>query len=204
VSDLLPSDDAAFGHWLAGFIDGEGSFMIVRRTAPCCRFSLIVRDDDAAIMAEIADRTGFGRLRSVNKKLPDRPCVGWEITSKADALALIDFLERFPLRAKKARDFAFWREAVLLWIQRSGPGVPSKLTAADVALIRSEYAAGVTQGELGKRFGLDRGYIGAVLSGKNGIRLADSEPPEVVAQMVRLKEQMEAGRRYSPRVEVPA
>jgi hypothetical protein len=60
-----PELDDAFGHWLAGFADGEGCFSIIRTVGQ-----------------------------------------------------LAEFFTRYPLRAKKRTDFAIWRQAVELWIQR--------------------------------------------------------------------------------------
>jgi hypothetical protein len=112
--------DDAFGHWLAGFIDGEGSFCIVpNRGGYSAKFQLKLRDDDGAILLEIALRTGMGRLvaeqRRTASRPNDNPATVWKVQSKGDCLALIRLLDRYPLRAKKARDYAIWREAVLEW-----------------------------------------------------------------------------------------
>lgn len=45
------------------------------------------------------------------------PQVRWEVYRKADCLTLIDFFDKFPLQAKKAKDYALWKEAVLLHAQ---------------------------------------------------------------------------------------
>jgi hypothetical protein len=37
------------------------------------------------------------------------------VSKKADAMALVAILDRYPIRAKKADDYAIWREAVLEW-----------------------------------------------------------------------------------------
>ena len=109
-----------FGHWLAGWIDGEGCFLINRmQTAYQPRMRLHVRDDDAEILDEIVKRTGIGYVA----RQPARPSHGrrnnpqaeWRVMSKADCVALVELLDRYPLRAKKARDYAIWREAVLYW-----------------------------------------------------------------------------------------
>lgn len=118
----VPSD---FGHWLAGFIDGEGCFTIDRigkknRTACyACRFSLRLRNDDSPIVDEIHRRTGLGQIVAkalqTNPTWESKPAVVWQVFSRADCLGLVALLDRHPLRAKKARDYALWREAVVVW-----------------------------------------------------------------------------------------
>lgn len=113
-------NDDAFGHWLAGFIDGEGCFRIQcglshrRFPSYVCTFSLKQRDDDASLLAAIAERTGIGGIRE-DRARPggSKPCVIWRVESKADTMGLVRLLDRYPLRSRKRRDYAIWREAVL-------------------------------------------------------------------------------------------
>ena len=111
--------DPAFGNWLAGFIDGEGCFAInkaVRKPAYFrCQFSLRVRLDDAAIVREVHKRLGFGSVFTAKANGPTNPSFGWSVSSRPDALKLAELLETYPLRAKKARDFAIWRLALDEW-----------------------------------------------------------------------------------------
>lgn len=117
--------DDAFGHWLAGFLDGEGCFMISHQSqrvggAPICYMQLVLRADDAAILGEIQRRTGIGvfkarRLDSYSGTRSQgntRPQAMWRVSSRTDCLALVRLLDRYPMRAKKAGDYRFWREAV--------------------------------------------------------------------------------------------
>lgn len=126
-----PDVDPEFGHWLAGFVDGEGCFQILKRTGGAhrgyrCRFVMALRADDGAILEEIRARTGLGTIyRRVAKARPaDAPQWRFEVNTKESCLALVRLLDRHPLRAKKARDYALWREAVLEWqmVAPRGPG----------------------------------------------------------------------------------
>lgn len=111
-----------FGNWFAGFVDGEGCFQICvygkGKSGPSyrCIFDITLRFDDAAILEELKQRTGIG---SINYFQPSGKraarAVRWHIKNKDESLLLTRIFDRYPLRAKKARDYAIWREAVLSW-----------------------------------------------------------------------------------------
>lgn len=115
-----PEIDLAFGHWLAGFIDGEGCFTAHKRGPThksggyLVAFKIQLRADDLCILEEIQARTGLGRIHSYpNTGSRSLPVAILSIGSKSDLARLVELLDAFPLRAKKARDYAIWREAVL-------------------------------------------------------------------------------------------
>jgi hypothetical protein len=116
--------DSAFGHWLAGFIDGEGSFGVVRLPhGPYqCRFHLVLRDDDLPILEEIKHETGLGWIfRGRRSASPNgKPQAVWIIQGRREASALAVLLADYPLRAKKARDLSIWTEAVREWNRVGG------------------------------------------------------------------------------------
>jgi hypothetical protein len=114
--------DDAWGHWFAGFFDGEGCFTVkpthrARRTATyVCSAEITLRADDAAILYEIVERTGIGRVhdkRGGDDPRRPNPFSRWQFGKQAEARALVAIFDRYPLRAKKARDYAAWRRAVL-------------------------------------------------------------------------------------------
>jgi hypothetical protein len=111
------TDEEQFGNWLAGFIDGEGCFRFYRNREHgwSIRFEMLLRDDDAPILYECRDRLGIGRLRHVKRRHRGQgDGVVWTVQSHADRAVLIELLDRCPLRAKKAADYALWRQASLL------------------------------------------------------------------------------------------
>ena len=107
--------DPAFGHWLAGLIDGEGCFTVSRQSHGYgARFRLSLRDDDAAILKEIHVRLGLGTLgrRERSRRVNAKPCLEWTVESRPDAEELVEILDRYPLRSKKAADYTVWKRAV--------------------------------------------------------------------------------------------
>jgi hypothetical protein len=125
-------DRDAFGHWLSGFCDGEGCFFLgldlrsrhaSNAPTPKAAFFLVLRADDMAVLRQIHSFWQCGRVRL--RRTYGRPghpafdltCDGWAEM----AGVLVPHFDRYPLRAKKARDFAVWREAVLLGARRAMP-----------------------------------------------------------------------------------
>jgi hypothetical protein len=140
--------DDAFGYWLSGLIDGEGSFGI-SKTAPL--LTVKVRDDDEDLIRTIVATTGIGALYRAKASGPTRGAVMWRVKSKAEAVRLRDILDRYPLRSKKRRDYAIWREAVGLWTSRATM-TPSqgqemrRLARALAAIRRYEKPEVITEG----------------------------------------------------------
>ncbi len=110
----------AFGHWLAGFIAGEGCFRIHKEKGGsyyACHFTLKLRDDERPVLEEIVERTGIGHLKEdATRSGNSRPCLVWVVQSKAECAKLVAYLDHFPLRARKRRDYEVWRDAVRFWI----------------------------------------------------------------------------------------
>lgn len=111
----IPDD---FGHWLAGFADGEGCFYIGSRQGSrwLCSFRIRLRFDDAPILEEIQARTGLGRLSRIERRGDANPECSWVVHRKRDIQRLVEVFDAFPLRAKKRRDYVIWREAACYWL----------------------------------------------------------------------------------------
>ena len=137
-----PDISDTFGYYLAGLTDGEGSFTINtrdRNTANSneAHYKLTLRDDDAEIIITIREVLGFGTIRFRKSSSPNsNPSFSYEIARHMDAIKLIAIFDKFPLRAKKARDYAIWRAFV---IERSRP-IPDQRRldklARDIVAIR--------------------------------------------------------------------
>lgn len=108
-----------FASWLAGFIDGEGCFQIRchhLNSKHYPYFNIRLRDDDLDILLKIQEFLNGGTIyRShYNADCPGRkPAAELRLYKEADCLRLVEILDQYPLQAKKARDYAIWREAVL-------------------------------------------------------------------------------------------
>src|ERR1044072_9971066 len=112
-----PRDDA----WLAGFADGEGSFILsqcarYQRIHP--RFVISLRADDMAILEALQEAFG-GSVGFSRHKWPGAPKCQWHVVNKKSLPGIVNYFDRFPLRAKKARDYAIWRQAVPIYLSRS-------------------------------------------------------------------------------------
>ena len=127
-SRVAKGGELAEDAWLAGFTDGEGSFGVYPDNGKgdgfVPRFVINLRADDAAILDALADTFG-GTLRM--KKSDHYPQAQWRVLDKAGLRALVRYFDRFPLRAKKAHDYAIWRLAVEAYcrVGRSAEELPA-------------------------------------------------------------------------------
>ncbi len=109
-------EDAGFGYYLSGLIDGEGHFRVGPKERRC-EFSMKLRRDDRAILEKARRFLGEGRISDEAGSGNAKPLVRLVIDTKEGCETLVGFLARYPLRAKKAIDAACWAEAVAEWIE---------------------------------------------------------------------------------------
>jgi LAGLIDADG DNA endonuclease family protein len=116
-------------HALAGFVDAEGSFGLHTNNGGrswACAMALAVRLDDGDLVSDLCRSTGLGHLFALRPRRGSRPQACWRVSSKRECLELARLLKRFPLRARKRRDFEIWTRAVERWAAtaydaRAGP-----------------------------------------------------------------------------------
>ena len=101
----------AFGHWLSGFVDGEGHFGLTKQKGRpyCAYFTIGLRADDGAILEQIQTFLECGKIDRERRRHNYRVFNTWDLVSRVTRQ-----FDRFPLRAKKARDFNTWKIAVIL------------------------------------------------------------------------------------------
>jgi len=113
------------GAYVAGFIDGEGSFSVsVGKHATLSRglevrpeFEIEVRDDDREILERICVTIGCGRIYDCSyERYGWYPHAKYKVTSTREMEEnLFPFLDRNPLQAKKAKSYVLFKEIVLAY-----------------------------------------------------------------------------------------
>jgi len=113
------------GHFIAGFTAGEGCFSLHFGTHTVCpknqnvtvNFQIGLRSDDAEILHTIRAVLACGRVVKPRVYNTTEAKSLYVVSQVKDlALIIVPFFRKYPLRAKKAKDFEVWAMAVeLLW-----------------------------------------------------------------------------------------
>jgi len=112
------SECDGFCHWFAGFTAAEGSFSISQNgngLGVLCRLSISLRDDDSTILESIYKTLGVGTLHSRSSRCNQNQQITWAVHKNRHHIEVIlPIFEKFPLRAKKQKDFNTFAQAVRL------------------------------------------------------------------------------------------
>lgn len=120
--------DAAFGHYISGFTDGEGAFILIasRKARDSkrvkagtwqrdCRFQLKLRYDDAAILYAIREYFGAGNILFGKAYKTAKPQIKLVVNGCLNCYRkILPHFDKYQLRAKKRADYEIWRQAVVL------------------------------------------------------------------------------------------
>lgn len=111
-------------YYIAGFIDGEGSFSVsVGKHKTLKRgleirpeFEIELRADDRIILERLLITIGCGKIYDCSyERYGWYPHVKYKVTSAKDMeVFLFPFLDRYQLQAKKAKSYQLFREIVLM------------------------------------------------------------------------------------------
>lgn len=112
--DIHISIPDSFGHWFAGLTDGEGCFGLNRNNGRymTTRFSIGLRADETPVLNYIQETLGFGQVYVARDLTGRSPAAQFSVSSIGGCQSLVEIFHKYPLRAKKARDFEIWAEAV--------------------------------------------------------------------------------------------
>jgi hypothetical protein len=115
-------------HYVAGFIDGEGSFSVSigrhrttkRKFEVRPEFEMEVRADDQEILERILITIGCGRIYDCSyERYGWFPHSKYKITSIKDMRDyLFPFLDKYPLQAKKSASYKLFREIVMMMLHK--------------------------------------------------------------------------------------
>jgi hypothetical protein len=134
------------GDYIAGFVDGEGCFALKfvrsvrheRKNSPTyfywgLEFAIVLRADDKEILEKIKETLGCGSVSGANKAGAARFSV-----SKWDDLSnkILPFFEKYPLRAKKQKDYLLWMEALAILIRNKQAKAFKKIAMSEADLSR--------------------------------------------------------------------
>jgi len=138
-SDFLPIHDQktqAFANYVSGFADGEGSFMlrVLREDTELpvilgAEFAIVLRADDADILYKIKKFFNCGVVNLHPGRKAANNVAHYRVGNSVDLVAnIIPHFDRYPLRAKKLRDYELWKRGVeIIYTIRCRPGRKGKL-----------------------------------------------------------------------------
>lgn len=113
--------------YVAGLIDGEGSFQLVRTPsggrAFSVRLTVALRVDAGStkLLTTLCNVFGGSLNGPYDYQKTQSPYYSWSVTSQADVRRLIEYLDDHPL-VLKAEEYAIWREAALRYYEHSSAG----------------------------------------------------------------------------------
>lgn len=154
-----------FAAYISGLVDGEGSFSLylardARRTlpTPSACFAIRLRADDIGVLQILQSFWQCGLIYR-GKRGERNPEVHYKIAAIPDLHEIvIPHFDRHPLLAKKARDFALWREGVQMHcavqarpIRSSGRGTGKRWTDAE----RKRFSDLIDQIKTGRKYVTD-------------------------------------------------
>jgi hypothetical protein len=175
-------------HTLAGFLDAESHLAVIPNNGGAtwrCECSVALRDDDREILVSYRDKLGLGHLTPVPARNGSRPQVQWTIGSKLECQVLAQLLDAHPLRARKAREYEIWREAVGIWAsERQGLERSARARMAQLAeYLRSERVYRAPQPDVALPDMTDQyapNYFAGFFSGEGSFSLSGRRPRFVI------------------------
>ena len=124
---IMKEIDDVWRGWFVGFTDGEGCFLIRKynrkksrtnyETNYECNFKIELRNDDHAILEEICNTLGIGKIYNYPARIDDsrkrQATTRYCVNTINDCIELMKVFEKYSLRAKKRHDFEIWKQAII-------------------------------------------------------------------------------------------
>jgi hypothetical protein len=167
TDNVASLSDELFYVWLAGFFDGEGCVHLPKRGV-----DISIANTDRGIIRLIARRTGVGIINEISYSRPEwKTKYHWRVRNYPHAAK---FLSRvIPYLSLKHDSAIAAMDRALQWEKEL-----CELEARAIEM-QSLCDQGLTQKEVGLRFGVTGGAVRNDLRGLNGRRTAKSAPGSV-------------------------
>jgi hypothetical protein len=116
-----------FNSWFSGFVDGEGSFLIVKNKSESSIggkvyvpvLCITLRNDDAKTLITIRDNLRLGGINFYDCK--QKPTHGGKCRFRVSGIKqcqkLIPIFDTYPLQSKKHNDYLVWKSFILQKIE---------------------------------------------------------------------------------------
>lgn len=122
-----------FGSWFSGFVDGEGSFLIVKNKSSGGHkvyvplLCITLRNDDTRALIAIKDNLQLGGITFFDRRKPTHgDCCRFRVSGVKQCQKLIPFFDTYPLQTKKHNDYLVWKDFILQKIEH-GRKLPKSL-----------------------------------------------------------------------------
>lgn len=114
-----------FRSWFSGFVDGEGSFLIVKAHSTGHKYlcytpvlCISLRIDDADILEKIKDNLQLGGLSFFKKQRSTHGDIcRFRVSGVKQCQKLISIFDMYPLQSKKYKDYLVWKDFILRKIE---------------------------------------------------------------------------------------
>lgn len=118
VASVVQKSNYSLNPWfITGFVDGEGSFIIlINKNSKLktgwevkLKFSITIHRKDKAILEKIKFSLGLGEIYKNRGNL-----IEYNVSSVKDLAIIINNFEKFPLKTQKFADFKLFREVFII------------------------------------------------------------------------------------------
>lgn len=146
-------------YWLAGLLEGEGSFMLGPPSAPN-KVSIALSMTDEDVVARVASIWGI-TYNNVRREYYER--MGWRpaFFVHLRGKRAVELMQRLlPLMGKRRQ------EQIKRALASYNPYLRNKLSPTQIAEIRLKLGDGYTHGEIARHYGVDRSTVSHIKAGK--------------------------------------